>query len=213
MRKTFLAFLIITGLGFAGSAQAQHSRGFSIGARLAYSIPMGTAFQNGGIAVDQSSLISGAFPIWFEGGYRFNPNVYVGGYLQLSPASVSSTECGGGSCSGSNTRLGVNGIYHFTPHRSFDPWVGLGFGYEWTSWSVDDVDYGLRGFQFFEIEVGGDFRLAPHFTLGPFMDLTFGQYGTYTEQTAGTTTIQDIAGGDSGTHSWLQIGVKGTFDL
>jgi hypothetical protein len=45
------------------------------------------------------------------------------------------------------------------------------------------------------------------------MMISLGRFGTETSSTPGVTVTADIPGPDARTHGWLQLGVKGTFDL
>jgi hypothetical protein len=65
------------------------------------------------------------------------------------------------------------------------------------------------------VQLGGDYWLAPRFAVGPFMAFTFGRFSTVAldASSAGQSqsTSQDIE--DEAWHEWLQLGLKGTFDL
>ena len=76
--------------------------------------------------------------------------------------------------------MGVH--YHILPDAQFDPWVGLGLGYELvtasesgsatienTTFNVDGSAT-LKGFQFLILEAGGDFKATPDFAVGPFVN-------------------------------------------
>lgn len=228
MRKISPVLLLAAALAAPSGARAQHGArtdgyrygpgptGLSLGARLAVALPLGTAYlaedAGGPFDYDLNQIFGAAVPIWLEAGYRFSPFVYVGGYLQLAPASVASFTCGGTGCSGSDQRLGVEVLYHFTPRAQFDPWVGLGLGYEWANWSTGAGDFGARGLEVLNLQLGADFRVSPPMRVGPFLMVTIGRYGTLTDSIPGQTVITDI-GPAMRTHGWLQIGVKGTYDL
>ena len=84
------------------------------------------------------------------------------------------------SCSAKDLRLGLNVHYHFSPGESFDPWVGLGAGYEWLvldeSAGGVSVSETASGFEFGNLQLGGDFAVAPNFGIGPFFTFTLAQY-------------------------------------
>ena len=70
--------------------------------------------------------------------------MYLGAYIEHGPTFVK--DCPAGSSrSASDVRLGVNFLYHLVPGAPFDPWAGIGVGYEWLNASQDGVDAGLHG--------------------------------------------------------------------
>jgi len=89
-------------------------------------------------------LPCGKIPIWLDAGWRFNPSMHLGAYIEHGPTFVK--DCPAGSSrSASDVRLGVNFLYHLVPGAPFDPWAGIGVGYEWLHASQDGVDAGLHG--------------------------------------------------------------------
>ena len=96
------------------------------------------------------------------------------------------------------------------PAESFDPWVGAGAGYEWLSFESSANGGSLSatagGFEFGNLQLGGDFAVAPNFGIGPFFTITLAEYrhisGTFNDDLA-TKSI----------HSWLIGGVRGVFDI
>jgi hypothetical protein len=76
----------------------------------------------------------------------------------------------------------------------------------------DSGSLGAHGFEFLNLQAGGDDYLAPRFALGPFISLSFGRYETATS--SGIPLVPssaDIA--NTAVHEWLQIGVRGVFNL
>ena len=159
-----------------GVATAQGA--IELGLRVGYGYPVGN---EGAIAgASNTSLhdeFSGMIPLWIDAGFRANPNVYVGVFFQYGFAFVNkgqNPQCGPGglSCSGKDLRLGLNAHYHFSPGESFDPWVGVGAGYEWLSFEASangaSVSATAGGFEFGNLQLGGDFAVAPNFGIGPF---------------------------------------------
>ena len=216
MRKftaTTLIPLAVVLLG--GSARAQHpsvtSRpGFDLGVRLGYAIPFGdvTGDANAGLA----STFSGAIPFVLEGGYRLNEQFTVGALFQYGVAQIKSDFCGNGfSCSGSIIRFGFEGLYHFPNPGLFAPWAGAGIGYEWMNVDFSGLggsaSAGASGVEFLTLQGGAEYRAAPQFTLGPFASFSLARYGTV--DTSGTS--RDVT--NPAMHEWLQIGVRGSFNL
>src|SRR5262245_14477886 len=102
--------------------------GFDFGLRLGYAVPMGSVAQGANL----SDGISGAIPLVLEAGYRFTPNISAGVLLQYAVAQTKN--CSG--CSASIFRFGIQGIYNLRTGGSFDPWFGLGVGYEQMNLSI-----------------------------------------------------------------------------
>jgi outer membrane protein W len=219
--KMVFASLVLAAVPSVAAAQS----GAEIGVRTGYAFAAG---HTGALANsnDQNlgDWISGQWPIWVDAGYRFNPNWYLGGYVQYGFGFVNDdrqTGCRNANvdCSASDTRLGVMGRYHFVPAWQFSPWVGLGVGYEWTSLSVHEsvlsttTDTSWSGFEFANIQVGADYQIASRFLLGPFLSLSFGQYRntstTISRGSSSSTSDQDLA--KESIHEWILIGVRAAF--
>ena len=214
MRK-ILAIAVLAVLLGGGEAQAQaparSESGFSMALRLGYAIPMGDA---GGLAT-MDDFFGGSVPLWVDVGYRIDRSMFIGAYFQYAFGTVSSTfdnlACvpNGISCSASTLRIGAEFLYKFMPDASFAPWVGIGIGYESTS--IDASMAGatgstsFSGFEFVNLQLGGDFKVSPAFALGPYVALSVAEY----------SDIEALGGlpFDKKIHQWLQFGVKGTFDM
>ncbi|RYE84347.1 MAG: hypothetical protein EOO75_18220, partial [Myxococcales bacterium] len=110
--------------------QALH-RGFEIGLRAGYALPLGKTAAE----VKLGDVYAAKIPIQLDVGYRITPQVYLGAYGQYG-IGVLDSELKDGcdavnvDCSSSNIRFGVNATYHFLTRGTFLPWAGLGFGYE-----------------------------------------------------------------------------------
>ena len=213
MRKV-LGVVIVVALLAAGTAQAQGTpaSGISLAARVGYGIPMGDA----DATISQSDTVSGMVPLQLDATYRFNPNWQFGLYFQYGFATIGDLFCTSGgalvgvSCSGSNVRFGAEVMYTFAS-QGFSPWIGLGLGYEWQNVTAEaggvSVDVQLSGFEYLNLQLGGDWRLSPNFKMGPFVSFSFASYDSISA--AGVSgSIASTA-----THEWLQLGLKGTFDF
>jgi hypothetical protein len=195
------------------------------GARVGYSVPFGSGGYNGADAL--SDAIKAALPLWFDLGYRVSPHVMVGGYAVYAFGWLGDSigrACGGpdAECSTHDVRLGAQLQYRFAPSSSVDPWLGVGTGYEWlkfslTAFSMNDpnsprtVDFKWSttssGFQFLNLQGGVD--LAPGResigAFGPFVDFSIGQFSHLS--CSGPLFCNE---GDTKTHEWLTIGIRGT---
>jgi outer membrane protein W len=214
----------LTSVGGAALAQEPTSGGaIELGARLGFGLPFGS---EGRTATDTtndklSDSVSGIIPLWIDAGYRFNPNLYVGLFFQYAFALVNTDtnpECdqSGVSCSISDIRLGANLHYHFAPGQSFDPWLGLGAGYEWLMVSVsagaNSASGSAGGFEFANFQLGGDFSASPSFKVGPFLSFSLGQYRSLSASLNGGPSM-DMDYTNKSLHEWLIIGARGAFDI
>lgn len=190
--------------------------GLELGARVGFGLGLGSVAQD----TKMSDQVGSQIPLIVDIGYRITPNIYVGGYGQLGYGIVTDDHCNvpGVSCSAQSYRIGANAHYHFLPDQSFDPWVGVGFGYEWlhksASGGPDTAASTVSGFELVNLQLGGDYRLSRNASIGPFASFALGQYSTQSS----TFNGQDMTNGKSSIdqtalHEWLTLGVRGTFDL
>ena len=223
--------LVLTGMVLAGAmsttALAAEDTGFDLGLRLGYGIPLGSladaaitvAGTNFTVNSELNDVISGQVPIWIDAGYRFTPNFMAGIYFQYGFGFVPSNGCPNGwDCSAQDIRFGLQAQYRFMPRESFDPWLGVGFGYEWLdrSFSFQGVDgtFTVHGWEFLNLQGGVDFKVADSFGIGPFLSFSLGEYSSYSADISGL----GVAGSGSGDidntalHEWLTLGVRGVFD-
>src|SRR5258708_3052335 len=106
--ETGLQFALRAGLMLPFGKTAEEGTGYSIHHRSGASM---------------SDSFSGFLPIWIEGGYRFNPNFFLGAFFQY--AFGFTKNCDGGPVgSGSDLRGAAEGHYHLLPRRRSVPrWV------------------------------------------------------------------------------------------
>jgi hypothetical protein len=178
-----------------------------LAARLGFGLPFGKLSSTGDKI---SNHVTGVIPIAIEGNYRFTANFLAGVYL--SYAILLAKDCPSGqSCGGHVLHFGIQGSYHLTPGGSFDPWVGLGVGYESLTLTVTELGRSASadgtGWQFANFQVGGDLRVSPTFYLGPFVSFSVDE-----------TTSIGFAGFSSSDfdktlHEWLMFGVRGRVDI
>ena len=71
------------------------------------------------------------FPLWVDIGYRLG-NLVIGAYGQWAPGLVGSQiDCQDVKCSAWAWRAGLELQVHPAGRGGVDPWISLGFGYEW----------------------------------------------------------------------------------
>lgn len=182
--------------------------GFTLGLRLGYGAPGGDVMKNAAM----SDLASGQIPLQLDAMYRINPEIAVGGYFSygfggVSGLSKDQCDASGIDCSTSTLRLGLQGTYTFTMVQKFVPWVGLGTGYEALSIKASaggasaTTDY--TGWEYFNLQVGGDYKVSPLFAVGPYLQYAMGQYAN----------VEANSITEKSTHSWFNIGIRGKFDF
>jgi opacity protein-like surface antigen len=199
-------------------ARASEERGVELAFRLGYGIPFGNIGTADGETLVLNDLVTGQIPLWFDLGYRITPSVVVGAYFAYGVGITPDSTCPSGvSCSTDAFHLGVEGQYRFLPRERADPWVGLGVGYEWLSTStvfsenvagtqLDAVaSFALRGWEFLRLQGGVDFAVRRAFAVGPFVDVSLGEYTTSSSMSA-----REIP--DKAIHGWVTLGVRAVFD-
>lgn len=183
--------------------------GLSFGLRTGYALPLGNAAEFstplGKLESKLSDVYSGAIPIWADVGYRINPNIYVGGFFQFGVGLMNSDK---GADSGNVMKFGANAHYHFMPQSNFDPWAGLGVGYEIANAkNKAGAETTMSGFEFANLQAGGDFKVMPALRVGPTAMFSVGQYSSISS--GGTS----LSGFDKTMHMWLTLGIRGQYDL
>jgi hypothetical protein len=202
----------------APETRAADRPGVSVGLRLAWGFPIGS------VRTDDSlgSNFSGILPIWFDAGYRISPAIYLGGYFKYGFGFISQDVCVAPftACSGDDVRFGVNVHVHLrsvvgTPSWVFDPWVGIGTGYEIATVTlergVDKSHVSYRGFEFASAQLGGDYLGFGSMRIGGFASFSLGQYSRTTVSVP-TGPISDSIG-DPAIHAWLMLGLRGQYDF
>ena len=195
--------------------------GLQLGLRTGFGLPLGKPWDTPG---DMAGDVRGIIPVWIDAGYRINPSIYVGAYGSLGFAIMNTSSnpacSSGGSCSATDIRFGVDAHYHFSPGEDFDPWVGLGVGYEFWNLKLgipNTLTYSrkLKGFEFLDLQVGGDMKVATDVAVGPFVSFSLGQFShaKVTSSTAAGTSVQDDDIKNTAMHYWLMLGLRGAFNL
>ncbi len=207
--------------GATAASPSASPTGLELGVRTGYALPMGQATGTSGDNL--SNTVDGQLPFWLDVGYRLSPELYIGGFLQFAvifphSGSSQSITCGqnGVSCGGNDIHAGIDLHYHFLPNTSFDPWAGVGIGYEWMNLNASQggASAGMQvaGWQFVNFQLGGDYKIAPNLGVGPFVMLSLGQYDSYSYSGAAAS----LGNGDfqnKALHEWLTFGVRGTYDI
>jgi hypothetical protein len=203
-------------------ASVPPERGLSIGARFAYGLPFGSL--SGVEGDDLSDIYDASYPLIVDVGWRFNPSLYAGIFVQYAFVSLSSQledACAGADCGGSNIRFGANVSWSFTPQKRTIPWVGVGFGYEYARFDAQrggrKLELEVRGWEYANFSGGVDWRFGSRFRVGPFATLTLGRYSTLETPVDPLTGVvgatQELDIDDPAFHEWLHLGVRAMFDF
>lgn len=181
---------------------------------------MGSAVQSSDLAKN----IAGKIPLWGELGYRIDPKWMVGAYALYGFGLLSGDEqriCDANkvSCSASDLRIGAQVHYHIVPLGKIDPWLGIGFGYEWLT---ADANFGanqtlasatLRGWEFVNLQGGVDWVASHDVAIGPFVSFSFAEYTHASTDCSGSACGSGVNESLDGKalHNWVVIGVRGAF--
>lgn len=187
--------------------------GVEVGLRAGFALPLGDATKGNKL----SDGYTGMVPIQLDIGYRIAPKIYVGVYGQYGIGILKSDvkdacDAAGADCTASNIRFGVSVQYHFLTRGMLLPWAGVGAGYEIATSSLSaggkSIDSTVSGFEFVNVQVGGDFVASPSFRAGPFLGLSVSQYSSF------KVDGNDVSPEPSkGTHEWFSFGLRGVYNL
>jgi opacity protein-like surface antigen len=219
------AALTLAAVSTARAAE-QAASGVEIGARLGYAFSAGhLGAPPNGTDNPLGDYVGAQVPLWLDAGYRLNYELYLGGYFSYGFGVVNDDRqdlCRNANvdCSASDVRVGLMGMYHLPVLSQMSPWFGLGIGYEWGSFSLQqsaigssNTDFGWSGFEFANLQAGADYKVAQKVAIAPFVSVSIGQF----RNTSTTTTTannknemdQDLA--KTSLHEWILIGVRAVF--
>ncbi len=190
---------------------APPSERLKIGLRTGYALPIGDVYQDRPLADE----FTGYIPIHLDVGYMVTPNLMLGVYGLFGIAQA--PKCDG--CSVSVTRFGIQAHYYISPEKFSNPWVGLGAGYEVASFELGET----HGFEFAQLQGGIHLNTSSAFAIGPFFTFSLARY-YYTPKPVFSNGPAPVGGsrpletetvriGNKTFHSWLTIGLMGTFSL
>jgi hypothetical protein len=186
----------------AAAAESPSGSGFELALRASVAFPAGNASSNAPL----SGPVGVQFPLALDVGYRIGEYVFVGVTGQYAFGTIGSASCDpGASCSEWGGQVGGEVLLHPLGRPAVDPWVGLGFGFEWLILSESSggqsANASVGGFDWLVVTSGVDFALGP-VRLGPFVGFTMGEY---THLTSGEVIT------DKALHFWVSAGLKFTF--
>lgn len=181
--------------------------GFTFAVGVGYGVPFGDVLKTAsGATAKMSDGLTGETPFSISAGFRAAPMVSFGLAFQYAPILTNSCPAGK-TCTASDTAVAGELRLHFVPEQSFSPWIAGEVGYEWLGVSsTGSSDATIAGWQF-GVQAGGDVRVSPFMTLGPFVGL---RVGTYSSVSSGGRSA-DVPDDQQATHGWVLFGLRGTF--
>lgn len=213
MRKLVLASLVALLVPTASFAQ------FQLGARVGFAPAMGDGFKDS----PMSDGIKSQIPLQLDALYKVMPDLAVGGYFSYGIGQIGDAGCdvSGVDCSASVMRFGVQGLYTFNQVKApLVPWAGLGFGYEIAKGTAkfggEKFEETDSGFEFVNLQVGGDYKVNEQFSVGPYLQFSVSQYSKVkaTDSSAPEENFDgDVPSDAKALHQWFGFGVAGKFSL
>lgn len=177
--------------------------------RLGYAVADGNAAKD----ITMSEVAKSEVPIQLDAMWKFPPHFSLGlyfsyGFGQLGGQASDECDAAGASCSVSTMRLGGLATYEFQDAWwRLSPWIGAGLGYEWVREKATlggrSGTQDLSGWEYFNVEVGGDVKVAPKVAVGPYVSFRLGRY----------SSLDGYGIANKGYHDWLGFGVRGKYDL
>jgi opacity protein-like surface antigen len=196
--------------------------GLELGLRTGFAMPFGNMYE--GPNLSMRDAVTGTIPLRFDLGYRVTRALYAGIYAELGLALINSNSfpcSAGASCSASQGRIGLEAQYHLAPSKGFDPWLGLGFGYEGfnykaTGSSQGDFGRKVRGLELLNVQLGGDIKAGTQLAVGPFVSFSLGKFDYAAEYRKTALGAEQLVASDiekTAMHEWLLFGVRGVYAL
>jgi hypothetical protein len=197
-----------------------------LGVRLGLGVPLGRTLEDArdGRPVPLSDDLKLAIPIWLDAGWRFAPWFTAAVYFQYARAALSdraplgqaACTAPGAHCSGgTTTRVGAELLFDLVPEGRFRPWLGVGTGYEWMGYDLGDAtesgSIAFRGWEWVNVQAGLDLVTGRHAAFGPWAALALGEYTRADVKAPQFGLAADIQ--RTAAHLWLQLGVRGRFDV
>ncbi len=202
----------ILGAALAALALAHPSRaqpGPFAALRSGYGLPLGDAVAGSRL----SDAVGRQIPLWLDAGWRLDERLALALFAQYGFGTGMACAAGA-DCTASVIRFGAEVLYRFLPDAPFDPWAGAGVGWEISrtksSASGLETRTTAQGFELVDLQAGGDWRVAPRLTVGPWASLSLARYGSL-ETTTPLGSQPDVSG--KTWHLWLQLGLMGRYDF
>jgi hypothetical protein len=218
------ALLALLASSTARVASAQDpGTGFEAGLRVGNAFALGRIVGGDDEGGDLDRTVEGAVPIWIDLGYRVLPELFVGLYGQYAFGRIGDNfgqRCEvdpDAECPASMVRLGLQVHHHLAPESGTNPWLGLGLGYEWLTFGIEQSDRGLsittHGFELLNLQAGLDFEVTDDFHLGPALSFSIGEYSGISAECSGVAIdcMEQPEIEETGVHHWLMLAVRGAY--
>lgn len=187
--------------------------GVGWGFRLGFAFPMGDYSGNAKL----SQVADGLIFLGGEVGYWFLPQLFTG--VALSGGYMLPDCSDDASCMAWQLRGGPLVLWRVAPFSNLTPFFGVGAGYEWITFnaSTDTIsaNTSAHGFEYVNLQAGLDVRSRTEI-YGVFVSWSLGTYTKYSSSVEsdlpGFSKEESGSIEDPKTHSWLGIGVRGTFE-
>jgi hypothetical protein len=205
------ALLVVSGLFEAGRARAEGPP-VSVGASVGWAAPLGSA-ERGGRLRDTTF---GTVPLGLDASYRFLSSLGVAGHVTYGIGVPTLCQTAGDCTASLGTDVtAILGIRWHVPRLGpTAPLVDLGVGYEWfTARFADAGAHSARSYRGPVLTSGrlaAPFRVGPHWTIGPLVELSVGTFTARSLQTNVASISQDVA--SRAVHGWLQLGIRLAFE-
>jgi hypothetical protein len=179
--------------------------GLALSAGIGYAAGFGDILKTGGGA-DLSDNLYGQVPIMFGAGVRASSLVAFGISVAYAPGIPKGCESGS-SCSAHDTVVEGEVRLHFEARDRFSSWLSAGIGYEWLTMKEKYDSATFKGKQF-SFLFGGDYRLGPAITVGPFVGFRFGSFSSMDAANEWGSGSGSIDEGYRTWHTWLLAGFR-----
>jgi hypothetical protein len=210
MRKLLQALIVSVFLSAPGLAFAQ----LQLGVRFGGALPTGSFEAD----LPLGDLVDWTLPVGLEVGWRFWDHLTVGAHGQyafgfLDPALEEDCDAFGSTCAVSTIRVGIHALYAFRPAASVDPWLGVGIGFEWLRYTVENTGVkatlGYQGLEWVRLQGGLDFRFG-RFSAGPYLSYGIGAYTDRSLEVPPDPKDSEAVP-DRSDHGWIEAGARGLF--
>lgn len=195
--------------------------GISLSVRAGFAIPRGDAFATTSGATKLNSEFASRLSFRGDFGVLLWRRLVIGGYLAVAgswprehgsgPAGQMCQAPGVDRCmTEPGFQAGVQALAKLMVDQAVEPWVGLGTGYEYVSYtSVTSTGREIKthsyaGWDLLSVQAGADWRLFQIFKVGPYASVSIGRYDRI--DVPGVTIERHAI------HEWVELGVRGTFE-
>jgi hypothetical protein len=191
-------------------------RGLQLGARLGYSVPVGSVTPGSG-GTQISNLETASVPIGVDFGVRVSPVTYLGATVSwgpgLSPNNSGACSLSNVHCSEHDAQARLEARFYLRPHANPTGWLALGAGWEVATFNQSiaggyAVTSTYTGPIFPDMQLGVDWR-SGDILFGPYVGATISTFMT-AGQDPTTSSVPTMVPSPS-QHAWLTIGFHGTY--